>query len=113
MGTSLKDLRNLLEKFLQWERDDSGKHIRYRFIVNGRTVAETHYSHSWSGNQQIDNKMLMKMASEMRCSLGTLKSLLQGKASKKDYYEELFKRGHISQEEYIDLCRKANSTTKK
>ena len=113
MGTSLKDLRNLLEKFLQWECDDSGKHIRYRFKVNGRTVAETHYSHSWRGTDQISNKMLMQMALEMRCSLGTLKSLLQGKeSSKKNYYEELFNRGHISQDEYIDLCREGNSTTK-
>ena len=114
MGTSLKDLRNLLEKILGWERDDSGKHIRYRLIVNGRTVAETHYSHSWRGTDQIDNTMLFKMAKEMRCSLGTLKSLLQGKESSKiDYYEELFRAGHISRKECDDLCGKGNANSKR
>lgn len=107
MGTTLKDLRRLLEKSLQWERDDSGKHIRYRFIVNGRTVAETHYSHSWGGSEQISDKMLIQMAKEMRCDLKTLKSLLQGNESSiKDYYKGLFQRGHISQKEYNDLCGK-------
>ena len=107
MGISLKDLRYLLEKFLQWECDDSGKHIRYRLIVNGRTVAETHYSHSWRGSEQIGNEMLMRMAKEMRCSLKTLKSLLQGhESSKKEYYEELFRGDHISRKECDDLCSK-------
>jgi len=50
--------------------------------------------------------MLIRQAKEMRCSLSTWKSLLQGKASsKKDYFEELLDGGHISREEYDDLCR--------
>lgn len=106
MGTIVRDLKRLLEKDLRCECDESGKHIRYRFIVNGRTVGQTHYSHSWRGTEQIDNTMLIRQAKEMRCSLSTWKSLLQGKASsKKDYFEELLDGGHISREEYDDLCR--------
>lgn len=107
MGLSLKDLRNLLEKDLQWECDASGKHIRYRFIVNGRIVAATHYSHSWRGNDQVNDLMLSRIANQMHCSLKTLKSLLQDKRPRiHNYFEELLQGNHISKEEYDELCKK-------
>jgi len=71
----------------------------------------THYSHSWRGNTQIDNQMLNLIAKEMRCSLRTLKSLLQDKKPPiHDYFEELLQGNHISQEEYIELCKKMDAT---
>ncbi len=109
MGTIVRDLRRLLEKVLQCERDESGKHIRYRFVVNGRLVAQTHYSHSWRGNEQIDDKMLKNQAEQMRCNLKTWKLLLLGQASKQDYLGELLKGGHISQVEYDELCGKSSN----
>lgn len=105
MGKALKDLKYLLEKILQWDYDKSGRHPRYRFIVNDRIVAATHYSHSWSGNVQISDTMLTQIAREMHCDLKTLKSMLQGNESSiKDYYKGLVQRGHLSQKEYDDLC---------
>lgn len=106
MGTSLRDLQYLLEKVLRCERVDAGKHIRYYFKVNGRVVAQTHYSHSWRGNTQIDNSMVSMQAREMRCSTKTWRLLLEGKVSKEAYFQELFQSGHISQEEFDDLRKK-------
>jgi len=105
MGLTLKDLKDLLEKDLHWEYDKSGTHPRYRFIVNGRIVAATHYSHSWSGRDQISYKMLMLIANQMHCDLKTLKALLQDKKPPiKDYYKGLLQRGLITPEEYNSLC---------
>lgn len=112
MGASVKDLRFLLETVLRCERDESRSHIRYFLKVNGRIVAQTHYSHSWRGNTQIDDSMLSKQAQEMRCSNKTWKLLLQSRASKEDYFRELLQKGHINQEEFEILCRRGNSTHK-
>lgn len=46
MPASVKDLRHLLERVLQCERDESRSHIFYYLKVNGRIIAQTHYSHS-------------------------------------------------------------------
>ena|SRR5579884_906883 len=105
MGTSINDLRNLLERVLRCERDDSGDHIRYTLKVNGRVVAKTKYSHSWRGSTQISAAMLSKQASDMRCSNKLWKALLQGRASKEDYFRELLQNGHITPEEYDILCK--------
>lgn len=106
MGVSVRDLRYLLENVLQCERKDAGDHIRYTFIVNGRVVARTKYSHSWRGNMQINDAMLSLMARQMLCSNRTWKSLLLGKVSKEAYFRELLQNGHISQEEFDMLCEK-------
>lgn len=105
MGTSLRDLQYLLERVLRCERDNTGKHVRYFFKVNGRVVAQTHYSHSWRGNTQLDNSMLSMQAKEMRCSLKTWRLLLEGRASKEAYFRELRQNGFISQQEFDDLSR--------
>jgi hypothetical protein len=112
MPASVKDLRHLLERVLQCERDESRSHIFYYLKVNGRIIAQTHYSHSWRGNTQIDDSMLSKQAQEMRWSNKTWKLLLQSRASKEDYFRELLQKGHISQEEFDVLCRRGNSTNK-
>ena len=106
MGTSLRDLQYLLEKVLRCERVDAGKHIKYYLKVNGRVVAQTHYSHSWRGNTQIDNSMVSMQAKEMRCSAKTWRLLLEGKVPKEVYFNELFQNGYVSQEEFDDLCKK-------
>lgn len=106
MSMILQDLKDLLEKDLRWEYDKSGTHPRYRFIVNGKTVAATHYSHSWRGSTQISYSMMTRIADQMHCDLKTLKSLLRGdKSAKKDYYKGLLQRGHITQEECDELCK--------
>ncbi|SRR6266566_9566275 len=112
MGTSVRDLKYLLETVLQCECDESRSHIRYSLKVNGRIVAQTHYSHSWRGNKQIDDSMLSLQAKEMRCSNRTWKLLLLGQTSKEVYFKELLQRGHISQEEFNVLCS-GGSTSKK
>ncbi len=107
MSMILKDLKDLLEKDLHWEYDKSGRHPRYRFILNGRIVAATHYSHSWRGSTPIGYNMMIKIADQMHCDLKTLKSLLQrDESAKKDYYKLLFQRALITQEEYNELCGK-------
>lgn len=113
MGTTIKDLRYLLEQVLQCERDESRSHIYYFLRVNGRIVAQTHYSHSWRGNTQIDDSMLSKQAQEMRCSNRTWKLLLQGRASKEDYFKDLLQRGHITQQEFEKLCNGEGPTSKR
>ncbi|SRR5258708_16390070 len=105
MGTSIKDLKYLLEKVLRCECDAKGDHIRYTLKVNGRIIAKTKYSHSWRGSKQIDDSMLSKQATDMRCSNRTWKLLLLGQASKEVYFRELLQNGHISQEEFDVLCR--------
>ena len=88
MGMILQDLKDLLEKDLHWDYDKSGKHPRYRFILNGRIVAATHYSHSWNDHEQIGHDMLKIIAKQMHCDLKTLKSLLRSdESAKEDYYK--------------------------
>ncbi|HYT41186.1 MAG TPA: hypothetical protein VEP90_02465, partial [Methylomirabilota bacterium] len=70
-------------------------------------------SHSRRGNEQIDDNMLKLHASEMQCSLGTLKSLLQNPKSKDAYFSELLKKGLINQKQYEAFCRRKNSKTKR
>lgn len=106
MGTSVRDLKYLLEVILGCERDESKSHIRYFLKVQGRIVAQTHYSHSWRGNKQIDNSMLNLQAREMRCSSRTWKLLLMQQIPKEEYFRELFQNGHINQEEFDMLCKK-------
>lgn len=105
MGISVRDLKYFLETILQCERDDSGDHSRYFLRVNGRIVAQTHYSHSWRGNKQIDDSMLSLQAKQMRCSNRTWKMLLTGKATKEDSFKELFEKGYINKEEFDILCK--------
>ena len=105
MGTSIRDLRYLLETVLRCECDETGDHVRFTLKVNGRTIAKTKYSHSWRGNKQIDASMLSKQATDMRCSNRTWKLLLLGQVPKEEYFRELLQRGHISQEEFDSLCR--------
>ncbi len=104
MGTSLRDLRTLLETVLQFDRDESRNHIRYFLRVNDRVVAETHYSHSWRGSTQIDDSTVSKQSRQLKCSSPKfLRRLLAGEAGKKDYLDDLLKNKHISQEEFDTL----------
>lgn len=98
MGTSLRDLRTLLETVLQFDRDESRNHIRYFLWVNDRVVAETHYSHSWRGSTQIDDSTVSKQSRQLKCS-----SPKAGEAGRKDYLDDLLKNKHISQEEFDTL----------
>lgn len=112
MGTSVRDLRYLVEKVLRCECDETGDHIRFALKVNGRVIAKTKYSHSWRGSKQIDDSMLSKQAADMRCSNRTWKLLLSGQASKEVYFKELLKNGHINQKENDILCTGGNPTKK-
>ena len=102
MGTSINDLRRLLESILGFEYE-SGDHIRYVLRVNGRIIARTKFSHSWRGNQQIDDSILSLQARQLHCSSQTLKNLLRGNLGKKDYFRELLKAGRITPEEFDSL----------
>jgi len=113
MGISIRDLKWLLETVLQFESYESSHHLRYFLKVNSRIVARTHISHSRRGNERVDDSMLLLHAREMRCSLATLKALLQDQKSKADYFNELLKNGHINQEEFDMLCGKGNTDTKR
>ena len=103
MGTSVNDLKRLLESVLGFDCED-GDHVRYALIVNGKLIARTKFSHSWRGNQQINNSMLSIQAKQLHCSNQTLKGLLRGSLAKKDYFEELLRRGIISQNDFSSLC---------
>jgi hypothetical protein len=114
MGTTLKDLKVLLEKVLQCEREEGRRHTQYFLKVNGRIVASTFYSRSWKGSTQIDDSILNLVAKEMKCSsTGLWKRLLVGQVTKDRYFQDLRDHGHITQEEYEILCGKGNTTTKR
>ena len=114
MGTTLKDLKNFLEKVLQCEREEGRRHTKYFLKVNGRIVASTFYSRSWKNSTQIDDSTVKLQAKEMKCSSSILwKSLLAGQASKDEYFRDLRDHGHISEEEYNILCGKGNTTKKR
>ena len=106
MGTSINDLKHVLERVLRCERDDTGDHIRYTLMVKDRVIAKTKYSHSWRGSMQISAPMLSKQAADMRCSNRIWKLLLQGQVSKEVYFQELLRNKHINQEEYEILCKR-------
>ncbi len=109
MGTTLKDLKFLLEKVLQCKREEGRRHTQYFLEVNGRIVASTFYSRSWKSSTQIDDSILYLVAKEMKCSsTGLWKRLLVGQVSKDRYFQDLRDHGHISHEEYIILCGKGN-----
>jgi hypothetical protein len=96
MGTSINDLRRLLESVLGFEYE-SGDHVRYVLRVNGIIIARTKFSHSWRGNQQIDNSILSLQAKQLHCPNPVLKGLLRGSLGKKEYFRELLKGGFIDQ----------------
>ena len=104
MGISLKDLKSFLETVLHCECEESRGHTRYIFKVNGRVVAETHYSRSWRSSTQIDDSTVSKQARQMKCSPSIWRRLLAGQASKEDYFRDLLKNEHISQDEFDLLC---------
>jgi hypothetical protein len=106
MGISIRELKSLLETVLHFEPYRSSHHLRYFLKVNGKIVVRTHISHSRRGNERVDDSMLLLHAREMGCSLSTLKGLLQGHKSKIDYFNELLKNGHLTQEEFDVLCGK-------
>ncbi len=56
-------------------------------------------SRSLRGNEQISSGILSMMAREMRCSTGTWKRILECTRTRRDYVNELFKNGHITEEE--------------
>jgi hypothetical protein len=111
MGTTLKDLKFFLEIILQCEHEEGGKHTKYFFKVNGRVVAWTFYSRSWKSSTQIDDSIVSKQAKQMKCSSPKLwRRLLAGQASKEEYFQDLRDNGHISQEEYLILCKRGDTT---
>ena len=107
MGTTLKDLKLLLEMVLQCEREEGRRHTKYFLKVNGRIIAWTFYSRSWKSSTQIDDSI-------MKCSSPKVwRRLLAGQATKEEYFQDLRNHGHISQQEYDVLCRRGNTTTKR
>ena len=105
MGTTLKDLKTLLERVLQCELEEGRRHTQYFLKVNGRIVASTFYSRSWKGSTQVDDSIMKLVAKEMKCSSsGLWKKLLLGQVSKDRYFQDLRDHGHITQEEYMILC---------
>lgn len=104
MGTTLKDIRHVLEA-LGCEREEGGNHTKYVLRVNGRVIAFTLYSRSFRENTQIDSTLLNLQARQMKCSLALWKRLLARQASKQDYFHELLQSGHITSEEYTQVCK--------
>lgn len=114
MGTTLKDLRTLLERVLQCELEEGRRHTQYFLKVNGRIVASTFYSRSWKSSTQIDDSIMKLVAKEMKCSSsGLWKKLLLGQVPKDRYFQDLREYGHITQEEYIMLCGNEGTTKKR
>src|SRR5690348_8679917 len=114
MGTTLKDLKDLLEKVLECQLEEGRRHTQYFLRVNDRIVASTFYSRSLTKSTQIDDKILGQVAKEMKCSsLGLWKKLLVGQVTKEKYFEDLRDHGHINSEEYDILCGKKQTTKKK
>jgi len=101
--STFNDLKYILESVLGCECEKSGDHIRYRLKINGREIVRTKYSHSCRGSQQISGNMLSMQARQMGCSSQTWKALLQGNITKDAYFQELVKRGIMSQEELDTL----------
>lgn len=113
MGTTLKDLKDLLEKVLQCQLEEGRRHTQYFLKVNGRIVASTFYSRSMTKSTQIDDKILGDVAKEMKCSsLGLWKKLLVGQVTREKYFEDLRDHGHITPEEYDILCGKGQTAKK-
>lgn len=105
MGTTLRDVRQVLERILMCEREEGGNHTKYVLRVNGRIVAFTLYSRSWRDSTQIDSTILSLQARQMRCSTALWKKLLAGQAGRRDYLCELLQSGQISEKEYEHLCK--------
>ncbi len=78
---------------------EGGAHAKWAFYVNGRLIGRSIRSRSLRGNEQIAPGILGMMAREMRCSAGTWKRILECTRSRKDYIHELFRNGHITEEE--------------
>lgn len=114
MGTTLKDLKDLLEKVLQCQLEEGRRHTQYFLRVNDRIVASTFYSRSWTKSTQIDDKILGNVAKEMKCSsLGLWKKLIAGQVPREKYFEDLRDHRHITPEEYDILCGKGQTAKKK
>ncbi|MEO7019489.1 MAG: hypothetical protein ABI234_05005 [Ktedonobacteraceae bacterium] len=95
----------MLETILGCEREEGGNHTKYVLRVNGRVVALTFYSRSWRESTQIDSTILSQQSKQMKCSNALWKKLLARQASRVDYFQELLRYGHISDEEYTLLCK--------
>ena len=114
MGTTLKDLRILLERVLQCELEEGRRHTQYFLKVNGRIVASTFYSRSWKSSTQVDDSIVSMVAKEMKCSsTGLWKKLLLGQVSKERYFQDPRDHGHITLEEYHILCGNEGTAKKR
>jgi hypothetical protein len=108
MGMSINDLIRLMETILRCKPEKDGDHIRYTLKVNDKIIGKLKYSHSWRGNQQLDDSILHLQAKSMNCTNKTWKLLLQGQLTKDDYFAELLARNIINQSEFDILCKKKN-----
>jgi hypothetical protein len=109
MGTSINDLIRVLEAVLGYELEKGGDHVRYVLKINSKIIARTKFSRSWRGNQQISEPILHAQAKQMHCSARTLKLLLQGRLSKKEYFRELLEGQVITHMEFDILCSEGSS----
>ncbi len=105
MGICVKDLKSVAETVLGCDLEKGSDHVRYTLRVNGRAIGSFKYSHSWRASTQIDETILHKQAQSMQCSLKTWKLLIQGRITKKTYFEELLEKNHINQSEFELLCK--------
>ena len=80
-------------------KEEGGAHDKWGFYISGRLVGWSMRSRSLRGNEQISSGILGMMAREMRCSTGTWKRILECTRTRRDYINELFHNGHITEEE--------------
>jgi hypothetical protein len=103
MGICVNDLVHLAESVLGCELERSKDHVRYVLKINSRIIGRFKYSHSWRGSYQINEYILRMQAKSMQCSAQTWKLLLQGKLTRRDYFQELLNNGLINKEEFLLL----------
>jgi hypothetical protein len=95
----------VLDSVLGFKREAARDHVRYVLIVNGKIIARTKFSHSWRGNQQIDDSILSLQAKQLHCSTKTLKGLLRKQLGSEAYFKEILQNGLIDQAEFDLLTR--------
>jgi hypothetical protein len=94
-----QDFDDVLEHVLGCTRHPKS-HLKWQYHINGTLIGWCMRSHGLRKSAQLSDRNLKEMATEMRCSFGLWKRLMNRQATLVDYLDELVERGFIDQNQY-------------
>jgi hypothetical protein len=70
------DLQDKLENKFGFARDDSGKHITFKLVVDDVYLAATHVSHGWRAKDEIGDALVTLIARQLGVTSAQLRQMI-------------------------------------